>query len=120
MDTVLQDKIASLRKIYTSDEDLEFLSSSEKQFRKDIKLSKLLQNEIITEIVSRAQKHVDSISFLLANDEEMPAEDRAKLFRERKVHQWWIDRLSGKDAEQRIKSFVELVDNKLKETEYRR
>ena len=114
--TEIQEKINRLRRIYIDDkESNKFIDSVENNLRKAIGIKKLAELPEIITMIEDAVGRIKDINFLLAYDEKLSDEPAARkgLFREREVHQFWLERLDPKKAEEIITSLEHFIEEKL-------
>lgn len=114
MDPILQEKINKLRKHYTDSDSSTMLDDIEKRLRDNIKRQKIPEMGVIIEIVSAGKKIIEELNFILLNSEELTSEARAKLLERRKVHEFYINRLSGSHEEKRIAAMEKFLDDRIK------
>lgn len=112
----IKEKIDGLRKEYIEPEDQAAINTIEANLRKKIIASKLKDNDTVKMIIEDANKRVGDINWLLANDETLIETERNKLFQERKVHRFWLQRF-GYDLETYMKSVESFIDAKLSPSE---
>ena len=111
----IKDKIKKLREYWIDDEEsLKFVASVEKRLRNMVLKEKLAESKAINEIVDEARGRIKAIDTLILNDEEMSEMTRRLLFRDKKVYQFFIDRLDGKDLDQQYEKVGQLLDTELK------
>lgn len=115
MSKTFNEKLAILRSYYSDEDSLNTLAKKEKELRALIVSTELRENKVIKQIIEATRKHIAGIDLLLQQDEEMPEDTRKKLFTERKVHQFHLERLGGDEAEKRIQSIERFLDDKLVE-----
>lgn len=114
MDPRIAEKIKQLKDYYYDDEgSLKVVEAFEKQARTLILKDKLMENASVVFIVDEARKRVDTINLLLQTDKEMPQEIRAKLFTEKEVHKFYLDRFDNKEIEKRFESLGSSIDREL-------
>lgn len=109
------EKITALRAYYSDEDSLNTLAKKEKELRTLVVSTELRENNVIKQIIEATRKHIGGIDLLLQQDEEMPEDTRKKLFIERKVHQFHLERLGGDEAQKRIESIERFLDDKLVE-----
>lgn len=118
MNQDVQRKLQDLRAIYQDPVDQRAISEMERQLRVKIQEARLREVEPIPDIIEDAYNHIRQINFLLAFDEELlkpeKSEFRAALFKERSVHQFWLERLGAWDAERVISQIDSFVNERLK------
>lgn len=110
----IQEKITKLRDIYLEDYDQKQIDAIEKALRTKVAASKIADNDIAKELIKDAVSRIKDINFLLAYDRKLTEVEREGLFKERIVHQWWLDRFGVKNLDNLLKSLEEYVDEKLK------
>ena len=111
----IKDKIKKLREYWFDDENsLKFVVGVEKRLRALVLKEKLKDSKVITDIVEETRKRISAVNALLTNDEEMSEMNRKLLFRERKVYNFFLDRLDGKKVDQQFESVGRLLDEELK------
>ena len=108
-------KIKQLREYwYDDDNSLRFVERVEKRLRNLVLKEKLVDSKAIMDIVDETRKRINAANMLLQNDEEMTELNRRLLFREKKVYQFFLDRLDGKDLDQQVEGVGKLLDEELK------
>lgn len=117
-------KLNKLRELYKLPEDQRLIDDTEKRIRdlitQAVQQDKLLDDPIIAAIIADTKKKVREINFLLTYNAEYnaPTEDaqrlRYGLFRERSIHQFWLDRFGVKNIEEELESLNKFMDEKLK------
>ena len=113
--TDIKDKIRKLREYWSDDEDsLKFVVGVEKRLRALVLKEKLSDSKAISDIVEDARRRISAINAILTNDEELPEMKRKLMFHERKVFQFFLDRLDGKKLDQQYEAVGRLLDEELK------
>lgn len=115
MSKTFDEKIVKLRSYYTDEESLNTLAKKEKELRTLIASTGLRDHETIKKIISTTRKIIEGIDLLLQQDADMDEITRKKLFVEKKVHQFHLERLGGDEADKRIQSIERFLDDKLAE-----
>ncbi len=112
-------RLNKLRDIYKSSEDQKLIDEIEQKIRNNITKSKVIDRPEIQAVVEDAKKRVTEINILLAYDEELNApteEARVKrwgLFRERSIHQFYLDRFGVKNIEAELESLDKYIDSRI-------
>lgn len=96
----IQDKLDIIRGLVLDEQSIRTITETEKTLRRLVVQHSLKDNDAAIAIVAAINKKIEDITFLLQTDENMNAEDRKILFRERRLHQFYKARLSGDEAEQ--------------------
>lgn len=110
-----KEKIAALREYYSDKDSLDTLKEKEKELRTLIASTNLPKNSVVQDIIKTTQKIVEGIDFLLKEDNEMDEPTRRRLFTERSVHNFHLERLGGAEALKRMASIERFLDDKLAE-----
>lgn len=114
MDPEIQAKLKSLREYYYDDEySLKWIADTEKNIRSLAVNEKLSENGSVQAIIEDATGRINTINQLLTYDETLTQEDRNKLYRERNVHQFYLDRFSGRDIEKRFSTISGIIDQEV-------
>ena len=114
MDPRISEKIKQLRDYYYEDTgSLKVVEGFEKQARTLILKDKLMENQSVVAIVDEARKRVNLINTLLQTDSKMSEEFRQKLFTEKEVHQFYLDRFDNKEIEKRFESLEASLNREL-------
>ena len=114
MDADTQAKLKTLREYYYDDDySLKWVAETEKKIRSLVVQQELMKNSSVVAIVEDARSRVNTINKLLTYDETLSQEDRNKLFRERNVHQFYLDRFEGRDIDKRFESINTVLDEEL-------
>lgn len=109
----VQSKLDTLRTLVLDEESIRIISNTEKALRRLIVQSGLKDNDAAIAIVESINKKIADISFLIDSDENMTAEERKVLFRERRLHQFYKARLSGDQAEQTFDYLDSTISEKI-------
>lgn len=109
------EKIAQLREYYSDEDSLNTLAKKEKELRTLIVSTELRDNDVIKQIMETTRKIISGIDILLQQDGEMDEPTRKRLFTERKVHQFHLERLGGEESDKRIESIERFLDDKIAE-----
>ena len=108
-------KIKQLREYWYDDENsLKFVERTEKRLRNLVLKEKLTDSAAIADIVAETRNRINTANLLLQNDEEMTEMNRRLLFREKKIYQFFMDRLDGKDLDKQFEGVGKLLDEELK------
>lgn len=111
----IRNKIAKLREYWIDDDmSLQFVKGQEKRLRDVLVKEKLVDSQAIRLIVEDTMKRISVIDKLLSNDEEMSEMERRLLFREKKVYNFFIDRLEAKDIDQQFERIGKTLDEELR------
>ena len=110
----IEEKVGKLRDVYLGEDNEKMISDMEKALRTKIAAAKLQERAEVKAIIGDGIKRMKDINFLLAYDRTLTDVQREGLFKERIVHQFWLDRFGAKNVEQFIKSLDEYVDEKMK------
>lgn len=103
MDPRIKQKLKELKEYYYDDDfSLKWIEEVEKNIRRLLAMEKLATNKSIKAIVKDAQARIKTINTLLTMDEDLSTEDRKMLYRERNVHQFYLDRFEGQTIEERF------------------
>lgn len=114
MDAETISKLKKLREYYYDDEySLKWVESVEKNIRKLIVLEDLTKNKSVIAIIDDAKKRISTINQFLTLDENLTQEDRNRLYRERVVHQFYLDRFEGRDIQKRFDSINSALDEEI-------
>lgn len=115
MNPIFKQKIKELKGYYYDDElSLKWVESQEKRLKAVIMKEKLGNSAAAAAIVDEALHRIEVINQLLQNDESLTAEERTKLFTERKVHKFWLDRFDTKTIQKQYDSISGALDKELK------
>lgn len=113
----IRGKIQKLRAYWIDDEmSLKFVSSVEKNLRNLLVKEKLVDSQAIRSIVEDAQKRISVIDVLLKSDDKMTELERQLLFREKKVYDFFINRLEARDLDQQFDRVGQMLDEELRST----
>lgn len=114
MDPKVIEKLKTLREYYYNDGyALRWIEETERNIRQLSAKEDIMKFEAIAAIVDDAKKRIQTINQLLTLDEAMVQADRDKLYRERAVHQFYVDRFEGRDIEKRFESINRLLDEEI-------
>lgn len=114
MDANTLAKLQTLREYYYDDDySLKWVEAVEKNIRQMVVTSDLMENKAVIAIVDDARKRIDTVNKLLIMDEQLTTEDRSKLYRERNVHQFYLDRFVGKDIDKRFEGINTVLDQEI-------
>lgn len=114
MDPLVTEKLKQLREYYYDDDySLKYIATVEKNIRTLVVQEELMQNKAVVAIVDDARGRIDTINKLLTMDEDLTTEARAKLYRERNVHQFYLDRFEGRDISKRFDGINGILDQEL-------
>ena len=72
-----------------------------------------MNNKSVIAIVDDARNRINTINKFLTLNEDLTQEDRNKLYRERNVHQFYLDRFEGRDIGKRFDSINGVLDEEL-------
>ena len=120
MTTDFESKLGKLREIYKQPEDQRLINDTERKIRDLISKADKMGDPIFLGMIADAKKKVREINFLLAYDAELnaPSEEarmkRYGLFRERSIHQFYLERFGVKSIEVELESLDRFMDEKLK------
>lgn len=115
MDPLFTAKITELRKYYYDDDSsLKWLEQQEKKIRGLIAKEGLSANASVVAIIDDALHRITVISQMLSTDETLTAEQRSRLFTERNVHKFWLNRFDAKNIETHFESISNALDEELK------
>ena len=116
-------KLTKLREIYNQPEDQRLIDDTEKRIREliaqAVQQDQLLDDPIVAAILTDSKKKVREINFLLAYNADLnaPTEEaqrlRYGLFRERSIHQFYLDRFGVRNIEEELASLDKFMDSKL-------
>ncbi len=109
-----KEQIQKLRKEYTDPEDLKFLDKMEKDLRKTILREGVYDLAVIKEIVKKVEQDIEGINFVLVHDEEIRDGARDILIAKKKVHEFYLERLTGKYDEKKIVSIENYLSTRIK------
>lgn len=109
--SIIEEKLKKLRGTYLDPDFQKRVTDTEQALRRNIARSKLAQREEVKGIVEEGVKAIKDISWLLANDEELTQTQRDALFAEKRVHQFYLERLDGTRAQQALAVIAETVDS---------
>lgn len=111
----IKEKIKKLKEYWLDDEgSLKWIDGVEKRLRAMVIKEKLVENKAIIDIVDDAKKKISAIDVLLRTDESLSDIERKLLFREKKVFNFFLDRLDGKDLDRQFERVGQLLDTELK------
>lgn len=108
-----QEKIDRAKKTFLEEEDQKALSEIEKNIRRGIVQSELRSHPIIEQIISESQSRISAINTILQYDETLSDLERKALFKERSVHQFWVDRFVGPDVDSKMAALSAYLDERL-------
>ena len=112
-------KLNKLRDIYKKPEDQRFFDDTEKKIRDLISKADKMDDPIFLGMIADSKKKIREINVLLAYDAELnaPSEEariqRYGLFRERSIHQFYLERFGVKSIEVELESLERFMDEKL-------
>ncbi len=112
-------KLKKLREIYILPEDQKTIDEVEKKIRSRIAAANLAERPEVKLITEDAQRKIKEINILLAYDEELnsPTEEarvkRWGLFKERSIHQFYLDRFGIKNIEAELESIDQTLDSRI-------
>ena len=96
MDPIFRQKLEELRQYYYNDDPyLKWIDTVEKNIRTLIAREKLSENASVKAIIKDAKSRVEAIDQLLSNKEDMTEVERMRYFRDKYVHQFYLDRFEG-------------------------
>lgn len=114
MDANTISKLQKLREYYYDDDySLKWIDDVEKNIRKLVVQEDLSTNKAVVAIIDDAMARINTINQFLQMDENLTTEDRSKLYRERNVHQFYLDRFVGRDIEKRFETTGKVLDQEL-------
>ena len=117
MENEIDRKIARLRDIYKSWEDQRYLDQIEKRLREKLVRTKLKERPEIQELIKHTKSRIEAINHLLSFDKtlneptEEAARKRSRLFDERDINQFWLERLDGSEANKAIENIESIINN---------
>jgi hypothetical protein len=117
MDPLLKSKLNKLRELYPDDDSAKMISDIERGLRVKIAQSGLKDLEVVQDIIAEAKRKISGINMLLQFDEELTEEKRKSLFKERTVHQFYLDRFDTSDSEAKLDQLNQYLDSKIKDVE---
>ncbi len=110
----LKEKLKALREYWFDDDmSLKWVKEVELKLRKILVLEKLAQNRGAVAIVKDAKERVRIIDMMLTLNEDLTEIERRLLFREKKVHNFYLNRFDGKPLEQQFDMVGKLLDEEL-------
>ena len=107
----IKQKLADLRGVYLDPDFQKRLTDTEQALRRNIARKKLSQDEVVQEIIAEGEKAIRDIAWLLGNDDELDQKQRDALFAEKRVHQFYLERLDGSRAQQALEVIESTVDS---------
>lgn len=114
MDPKIIEKLKQLRDYYYDDAfSLKWIEETEKKIRKLIAQDNLTKNKSVVAIIEDAKNRINTINQFLTMDENLTQEDRNRLYRERTVHQFYLDRFEGRDIEKRFESINSVLNEEV-------
>lgn len=113
--TEFQEKLTKLRGYYADEESLNTLATKEKELRTLIVSQNLRDNDVIKQIIEATRKIIASIDMLLQEDGDMEEKTRVRLFTEKKVHKFHLERLGGTETDRKIEAIDRFLDDQLAE-----
>lgn len=114
MDPKVLEKLKTLREYYYDDGyALKYIDAVETNIRRLVATESLLENKAVAAIVDDAKGRIKVINQMLTMDENLKDDERAKLYRERNVHQFYLDRFEGRNIEQRFDSINSILDQEV-------
>jgi len=114
MNTEIKEKLKTLREYYYEDNgSIKWIDMVEKNIRRLVALSDLAKNAAVIAIIDDARKRIDTINQFLSFDEEMGQEERKAFFKERDVHQFYLDRFEGRSIEARFERINGMLDEEI-------
>lgn len=117
MDAQTIKKLKELREYYYDDDySLKWIEGVEKNIRRLVATSEIMSTPAVIAIIDDARKRIDTINKFLTLDENLTQEDRNKLYRERNVHQFYLDRFEGRDLDKRFDSINSALDAEIERT----
>jgi len=117
MNPKIEEKLKKLREYWWDDDwSLKFVETVEKDIKRLSAMSDLANNKAMALILEDAKRRVSAINKMLTYDENMNDESRKLLFRERKIHELYLNRFESKSIEERIGLVESLLDKELEET----
>lgn len=112
----IRQKIKKLREYWFDDDySLKWVDSVEKALRKVMVREKLSQNKAVLAILADVKDRLRVIDLMLVNDEEMTEDERRLLLREKKVHNFYLNRFDGSKVEEQFEKVGNILDEELKE-----
>ena len=118
MDEITKAKLKQLKEYYyENDFSMKWIESVEKNIRQLVAMEDLAKNSSIQAIVNDARSRINTVNQLLSIDEDLTTDDRKKLFAEKKVHQFYLDRFEGRSIEKRFDRINSILDEEIKRTE---
>lgn len=107
----IKEKLAALRAVYLDPDFQKRVTDTENALRRNIARKNLAKDETVQEIIAAGEKAIQDISWLLANDEDIKEDQRLALFAEKRVHQFYLERLDGTRAQHALEVIQESVDS---------
>lgn len=110
MDAETLSKLHKLREYYGSDfESVQLLDAIQPLLSMQAQFIKVSKNPAVQLLVERGEKAQKAINMILLHKEDLSEIDRKVFMHERKVHQFYIDLLSGESLEKKIKSKKDFI-----------
>lgn len=114
MSLQLQEKLKKLREYYYDDDySLKWIEETEKKIRRLVVNDALKENQSVIEIINDAKARINTINKLLVYKEDITVEERNKLYRERDVHQFYLDRFEGRNLDDRFEQIEKVLDEEI-------
>lgn len=111
----LKEKIKKLKEYWFDDEmSLKWVDEVEKNLRKIIVKEELVKNRAAVAIVKDIKDKLRAIDTMLTLNEDLTETERKLLFREKKVHNFYLNRFEGKKVEQQFDMVGKLLDEEMK------
>lgn len=108
-------KLDKLKEYYDSSEDSKILSDTEKRLRNLIVQSDLINHDAVIAIVNETKEKINGINIVLQFNEALTDLERKLLFRQRKVYQFFLDRLDPSAIDKKLQALDEFLDRKVEE-----
>lgn len=109
------DKVKKLRDYYAADqESLQELQSAEELEALEGAFKEIKDNFAIQKTIEQAKKVIAGIDLVLLHQKNLTTEDRNQLLRDKKVHDFYLARLSGERIQERIKSKQAFIEREFK------
>lgn len=117
MDPEIRQKIDKLKEYWFDDDySLKWVKEVEEALRRIIVKEELSENKGLVAVLDDVKSRIKVIDTILTFDEDLTDVNRKLLFREKKVHQFYLNRFEGKDVDEQFKKVGKLLDEELEKT----
>lgn len=103
-------KLGQLKSRHLGEEDISRVTDWERDLRRKIVQSELMQRPEIQNIVADGEAKIEEINTLLMNDETLTDQDRKDLFHLKKLHSFYLERFKPNLTNERAEKISAQLD----------